>query len=120
MSKRKLQAIGDAGRLLPKNSRAPSQREPGNAPKRATMSELCLSYAAATSFIVAGIGGGAHSALPFSSASMIIFSSQTICQAISCAVRDLGSGLYADPSGILESTLLVVFDSSVQNFVKSD
>ena len=43
-------------------------------------------------FIVAGWGGGAHSALPVSSASMIIFSSQTIAQAISCAVRDLGSG----------------------------
>ena len=37
-------------------------------------------------------GGGAHSTFPVSSASMIICSSQTICQAISCAVRDFGSG----------------------------
>ena len=36
--------------------------------------------------------GGPHSAFPVSSASMIIFSSQTICQAISLAVRDFGSG----------------------------
>ena len=59
---------------------------------RAAISALCFSYASSTSFIVAGIGGGAHSALPLSSASMIIFSSQTICQAISRAVRDFGSG----------------------------
>ena len=36
--------------------------------------------------------GGFHSAFPVSSASMIIFSSQTICQAISFAVLDFGSG----------------------------
>ena len=42
--------------------------------------------------MVAGSGGGFHSALPVSSASMIIFSSQTICHAISLAVRDFGSG----------------------------
>jgi hypothetical protein len=44
------------------------------------------------SFIVAGVAPGAHSTLPVSSASMIIFSSQTICQAISFAGRDFGSG----------------------------
>ena len=37
-------------------------------------------------------GGGAHAAVPVSSASMIIFSSATICHAISFAVRDFGSG----------------------------
>ena len=45
-----------------------------------------------TSFIVFGAGAGFHSTLPDSIASMIIFSSQTICHAISLAVRDLGSG----------------------------
>src|SRR5262249_25038458 len=67
-----------------------------------------------TSFIVAGVGVGAHSALPLSSASMIIFSSHTICHAISRAVRDLGSGRYSDPSGILAKTLRVVLDSLTQ------
>ena len=51
-------------------------------PRRA-IATLWVSYASSTSFIVAGIGGGAHSALPLSSASMIILSSQTICHAIS-------------------------------------
>ena len=57
------------------------------------MPALCASYAAEHFRHRRGHGGGAHSALPFSSASMSIFSSQTICQAISCAVRDFGSGL---------------------------
>ena len=37
-------------------------------------------------------GGGFHSIVPLSSASMIMRSSQTICHAISAAVRDFGSG----------------------------
>src|SRR5262245_46845844 len=71
------------------------------------------------SFIVAGAATGTHSILPRSSASMSIFSSQTICQAISFAVRDLGSGRYSDPSGIRASTLWVVFDSLLQKPWKS-
>ena len=55
--------------------------------------KMVMGAFAGISLIVGGIGGGAHSTFPVSSASMIIFSSQTICQAISCAVRDLGSGL---------------------------
>src|SRR5215210_1433220 len=120
MSKRKLHAIGDAGRSPPKNSSFPFQRVAGSVFHRWAMLALCVSYALTTSFIVAGIGGGAHSAFPFSRASMIIFSSQTICQAISCAVRDFGSGRYSDFSGIRERTFRVVLDSVVQKFVKSD
>src|SRR6185437_15313286 len=63
---------------------------------------------------------GFHTVFPVSSASMIIFSSQTICQAICCAVRDLGSGRYSDPSGMRASTLRVVVVSLVQNVMKSD
>src|ERR1044071_3609504 len=120
MSKRKLQAMGAAGRWLPKNSSAPSQRAAGSVSSRRVIPALWPAYASRTSFIVAGTGGGAHSAVPLSSASMSILSSQTIYQAISWAVRDFGSGRYADPSGILESTLSVVRDSSVQSLVKSD
>ena len=47
------------------------------------MAALCVSYASTISFIVAGVGGGAHSAFPLSSASISIRSSQRICQAIS-------------------------------------
>ena len=68
----------------------------------------------------AGIGGGAHAALPLSSASISMRSSQWICQAMSCAVRDFGSGRYCEPSGIRASTVRVVLDSLVQKFVNSD
>lgn len=92
MSKRKLHAIADAGRGLPKKSSAPSQRAAGSADQRAMMSALCRSYSATTAAIDAGIAGGAQATCPLSSASMIIRSSQMICHAIYCAVRDFGSG----------------------------
>src|SRR5262245_48427864 len=78
------------------------------------MSALCDSYDVTRSFIVTGAGAGDHSIFPLSSASMSIFSSQAICQAISFAVRDLGSGRYSDPSGIRANTFRVVVDSCVQ------
>ena len=55
MSKRKLHAIVDAGRSLPKKSSFPSHRAPGRARHRAAMSARCASYDSSTSDIVGGV-----------------------------------------------------------------
>ena len=92
MSKRKLHAIAEAGRTRPPKSIVPAHRSSGSARQRSPMPALCASYAARTSAIVAGIGSGVQPKRPVSSASTMSRSSPTICQAISCAVRDRGSG----------------------------
>ena len=54
----------------------------------------CLAFIGALlfAFIVSGVASGAHWTLPVSSATINIFSEHVICQAISLAVRDFGSG----------------------------
>src|SRR5690349_22854512 len=108
MSKRKLHAIGAAGRFLPNQPSFPPHFLGDSFLRRLAMLALCLAYASAISFADAGTGVGDHSELPVSSASISIFSSPMICQAISAAVRDFGSGLYVEPSGIREITLLEI------------
>src|SRR5690349_12902721 len=69
--------------------------------------------------MVAGVGTSAHSNCPFSRPSARQISSRAISQAISRAVRDLGSGRYVEPSGMRSITFRVAAASLSQYFKKN-